>query len=160
MIFDQINFSGKNPKAIHENKAGLYFNTKDSVITRYQLKTLATEQSKELLQTLIKKLGNPNYTGFRSAKDKIENIPDAFIWEKSKENTLYHLSYSKQHYGIDATLNVLPIMETYPGLPGISYWESFTRRREKRKDPSFTYQQYLKENLAKDSDDIQNKFSE
>ncbi|MBU2947015.1 hypothetical protein [Zobellia uliginosa] len=160
LIFNQINFSGKNPKANYENKAALYFNTQDSVITRYQLETLATEQSKELLRTLKEKLGNPNYTGFRRAKDKIQNIPDRFIWEKNEENTLYHLTYLKQHYGIDATLNVLPIMETYPALPGISHWESFTSRRKKRKDPNFTYQQYLKENLAKDSDDIQNKLSE
>lgn len=51
---------------------------------------------------------------------------------------LYHLSYTNQHYGIHATLNVLPIMKNYPGLPGITYWEDFTNEREKRNDLNFT----------------------
>ncbi|RPD91653.1 hypothetical protein EGM88_14525 [Aureibaculum marinum] len=73
---------------------------------------------------------------------------------------LYHLSYTNQHYGIHATLNVLPIMKNYPGLPGITYWEDFTNEREKRNDLNFTYQQYLKEELANNPDNIQNKLSE
>ena len=160
LVFNQINFSGENPKANYENKAALYFNIQDSIITRYQLDISVTKQSKELLETLKEKLGKPNYTGFDSEKDKIDNVPSGFIWEDIENNILYHLSYSKQHYGIDANLNVLPIMKTYPALPGITYWEDFTYQREKRKDSNFTYQQYLKENLAKNSDDIQNKLSE
>ncbi|MBO0593935.1 hypothetical protein I2486_21255 [Cellulophaga sp. E16_2] len=159
LIFNQINFSGENPKANYENKAALYFNIQDSIISRYQLETSDTEQSKELLKTLKEKLGSANYTGFKSEKDKTENIPDGFIWEKIKENTLYHLSYSKQHYGIHATLNVLPILETYPALPGISYWEDFTFQRNKRKDSDYTYQQYLIDELENNPFDIQNKLS-
>ncbi|MFD1552975.1 hypothetical protein DNU06_15765 [Putridiphycobacter roseus] len=159
LIFNQINLSGENPKANYENKAVVYFNIQDSIITRYQLDISVTKQSEELLKTLKEKLGNPNYTGFSSEKDKMDNLPSEFIWEDIENNILYHLSYSKQHYGIDANLNVLPIMKTYPALPGITYWESFMHYREKSDNTNYTYQDFLKERLENDPDNIQNKLS-
>ncbi|PIE50608.1 MAG: hypothetical protein CSA38_02245 [Flavobacteriales bacterium] len=154
LYFAGIDFSGKNPKAPTQNCAVFFYNTKNNLITEYWLNVLDTKQSEQLLKKLKERLGKPNYTEFKTPIDKTNNNPNKLIWEDVKNNRFYYLSYTEQHYGRDAQLIVMPILEKYPGYI-ISYWEDFTDERTKRKDPNFTYQDYLKyrqERYGKDDD--------
>ncbi len=143
LYFSGIDFSGKNPKAYSKNRATFYYEAKDNLITEYWLTVMDTKQSEELLEILQKSLGKPNYTGFQIPMDKSNNNPNTFIWEDVKNNRFYYLNYTQQHYGKEAQLYVMPILEKYPGyIQG--YWEDFTDERAKRKTSNFTYQDYLK----------------
>ena len=159
LIFDKQNFAGKNPKAYSENNVFFFFNKKSGIVTNFTLNIYITKQSEKLLKTLQNKLGNPNYTGYSFAADKVNNNPSTFMWEDIKNNTFYHMHYTKQNYGMEATLNVMPIKKNYPGLPGITYWESFTYERNKRKDSNYTYQQFIIDKTKKNSDNFYNILS-
>jgi len=159
LIFNKENFAGKNPKAYSANSVFLMFNKKDSIVTKFTLNIFTPKQSEKLLKTLQNKLGDPNYTGYSLAEDKVNNNPSIFMWEDIKNNTFYHLHYTKQDYGMDATLNVMPVKKVYPGLPGITYWESFTYERNKRKDNNYTYQQFIMDETEKNSDNFYNILS-
>ncbi len=159
LIFDNQNFAGKNPKAYSDNHVFFFFNKNDSIVTRYTLDIFTSKQSEKLLKTLNNKLGDPNYTGYSLAEDKVNNNPSIFMWEDIKNNTFYHIQYTKQNYGMGATLNVMPIKKDYPGLPGITYWESFTYERNKRKDVNYTYQQFIIDETEKNSDNFYNILS-
>ncbi len=159
LIFNNVNFSGENPDASYENKVTFYFNKKDSIINRYQLETLVTEQSNKLIEVLREKLGEPNYTGFSDEKNKQDSYPSEFIWEDIKNGLLYHISYTKQHYGMDSNLNVMPIAENYPALPGITYWEDFIIERKKRGNPNYTYQQFIIDETEHDPENVYNTYT-
>lgn len=159
LIFDNQNFAGKNPKAYSDNNVFFFFNKKDSIVTKYTLNIFTPKQGEKLLKKLNNKLGNPNYTGYSLAEDKVNNNPTIFMWEDIKNNTFYHIQYTKQNYGMEATLNVMPIKKVYPGLPGITYWESFTYERNKRKNANYTYQQFIIDETEKDSDNFYNILS-
>lgn len=159
LIFNKESFAGKNSKAYSANSVFLMFNKKDSIVTSYTLHVFIEKQGEKLLKTLNNKLGNPNYTGYSLAEDKVNNNPSVFMWEDKKDNTFYHIQYTKQNYGMEATLNVMPIKKVYPGLPGITYWESFTYERDKRKDTNYTYQQFIIDETEKDSENFYNILS-
>ncbi len=157
LVFNGKNFAGKHPNAHSENSLFLFFNKQDSIITKYSVTLFTAKNDKKFIKTLKEALGNPNYTGFRTKKDKTDDKPLAYIWENKKNNSFYHLGVSRYENYNQLRLTVVPNpknSQDIPAIYGSNCWSSFMYERTKRKNPNYTYQQFIIDAKKEDSDDV------
>ena len=161
LTFNQISFAGRvNPEQNYlRNDVRFFYNKKDSILEKYQLSIYTTDLSKKLLETLIKKFGEPNFTKYDT--EKKEN-PDGFIWVDKENDYLYLLNYAMKKHGREALLTVVvnsqdtKILRLYPPF---SYWEDFLDEKNKRKDLNYTYYQFIKDESISDDDNFYKKLT-
>lgn len=163
-----LNFNGtnlvgrQNPNSKNGvNGLSFYYNKKDSIIYKYEVYIFSDQQAKDLLEALNKKLGKPQFTHFRIPEDKSNNKFDALLWEDKTNNKLYLLNYDLDDT-IKAKLEVKrnsSNLEELNIIGAFGYWEDYLYARQRKNDSNYSYQDYLKEKLENNPDNIQNKLS-
>ncbi len=143
------------------NGVSFYYNKKDSIINQYGVSIYSEKQAKDLLNALIEKLGKPDFTSYMRVEDKIDDNFDALLWEETTNNHLYLI-----RYGLDGTVkaslevknNSTNIQDLY--LTGeFGYWEDFLLSRKQKGDTNYTYQDYLKDELKNDPENLANQYT-
>ncbi len=162
VYFNGVNLKGQqNPDSddYGVNGISLYFNTISRMIYQYEVYIFSEQQAKDLLTALREKLGNPNFTRFKSPKDKDVDNFEALLWEDRTNAHLYLFEYSLDET-IKAKLTVKDndvSIENLNILPPFSYWEDYLYTRQRKNKEGYTYQDYLLESLANNPRDIPNK---
>ena len=163
-----LNFNGTNlvGQQSSNSKNGIngvsfFYNKKDSIVYKYEVYIFSEQQAKDLVSALKKKLGEPQYTSFKSHEDKNNNLFNALLWEDLKNNHLYLLDYD-----LDGTVkaklevkNNSSNIEELNIIGAFGYWESYLHVKKRKNDPNYSYQDFLIEKLENNPNNIQNKLS-
>ena len=158
LYFNNISFEGQqNPDNNDSgiNGVSFYYNNSDDIVYMYNIHIYSLNEAEQIIKTVQEKLGKPNYS-YRHWSDKDTDTNDKLLWEDQDNKILYCLDIST-----DSTTKVsLYVLHNFDDitkleLPGGPFgsWEDYLYERKKKKDTTYTYQNYLEELKVKDPDD-------
>ncbi len=161
--FNNTNLKGRQHPDSNRgiNGVSFYYNKKDSIIYKYEIYIFSEKQAKDLLQALKTKLGAPQFTHYHMPEDKLNDNFNALLWEDTKGERLFLFQYSLDET-VKAKLEVKRNSDDIQELNlfgNFSYWEDYLYVRQRKNDPNYTYQDFLKEQLDKNPDNFQNLLS-
>ena len=140
------------------NGVSFYYNKKSNVIYKYEVYIYSENQAKDLVKTIKEKLGEPSFSHFKKPEDKVNGKFDALLWEDTTSNKLYLLNY-----GLNGTVKVkLEVKNNLSNIKELNiigafgYWEDYLYARQRKKEPNYSYQDFLKEELEKDPESYYN----
>ncbi len=142
-------------KNYERNVVNFCFSKKDSIITSLEINIYTEELDPEIMNRLSKKLGEPNFLGFDSQKDKEESKPDTYVWEDLKEKKTFFLhrtilsSEGKKKF---KSLRLFIVNHSdrvmynqILDFGDFQYYSDYIEERERKGDLNYTYQQFVKD---------------
>ena len=153
MMFNGLDLTGYNSNKGMKNSLVLYYKKEDKTIFYYSVQLLDASIYKKLLKVLRKRFGKADYRDYRSnASGSIDfkhDKPYSYIWEDKIGKRLFIVvMYGTDNIHLNVMVNPLTSKEI-PGMAHAGCWNDFLYVRNKKKDGSYTYKQYLEDEKSK-----------
>jgi hypothetical protein len=137
------------------NRTIFWFSKQTENLLLLEVNIYKEEDKGRFLNDLLSVLGLPSYRKYKDKHEKEKDNPKNYIWETKNHNKTYFLEIKENRvtkkdtsYNLYVVLNSnKELFEKILEFPSYSYYGDFIRERERKKDLTYTYQQYVEDKV-------------